>query len=72
MAVVPGVALATPPASIAAPVVVPEMMAASLLPWMVIVTSWGVPSTVVTVKLSVSGMLPTLSACTALLALSSV
>ena len=41
VAVVPGVALATPPASIAAPVVAPEMMAASLVPWMVIVTSWG-------------------------------
>ena len=46
-------------------------MAASLLPLMVIVTTWAVPSTVVTVKLSVS-VSPTLSACTALLALSSV
>ena len=65
---VPGVAL---PASITAPVVVPEMTAASLLPVMVIVTSCVVPSTVVTVKVSVS-VPPTLSACTALLVLSSV
>ena len=33
---VPGVALATPPASITEPVAVPEMMAASLVPLMVI------------------------------------
>ena len=68
---VPGVALSTPPASITEPVVVPEMMAASLLPLMVTVTTWAVPSTVVTVKVSVS-VSPTLSACTALLALLSV
>ena len=65
---VPGVA---PPASITEPVVVPEMMAASLLPLMVTVTTWAVPSTVVTVKVSVS-VSPTLSACTALLASLSV
>ncbi len=68
---VPGVALATPPASIAVPVVVPEMMAASLWPLIVTVTTFAVPSMVVTVKVSVS-VLPALSACTALLALSSV
>ena len=44
---------------------VAAMMAASLLPWMVIVTTCGVPSMVVTVKLSVS-VSPALSACTAL------
>ena len=44
---VPGVA---PPSSITEPVVVPEMMAASLVPSMVIVTTCGVPSMVVTVK----------------------
>ena len=64
----PGVAL---PVSVTAPVVVPVMTAESLLPVMVIDTTWGVPSTVVTVKLSVR-MPPALSACTALLALSSV
>ena len=64
----PGVAL---PVSVTAPVVVPEMTAESLLPVMVIVTTWWVPSTVVTVKLSVS-VPPALSACTALLVLSSV
>ena len=68
---VPGVALTTPRISVTEPVVVPEMMAASLLPLMVIVTTWGVPSTVVTVKVSVS-VPPTLSACTTLLALLSV
>ena len=54
----------TPPASITEPVAVPEMMAASLLPVMVTVTTCGVPSTVVTVKVSVSGMLLALSPCT--------
>jgi hypothetical protein len=65
----PGVAL---PASITEPVVVPAMIAASLLPVIVIVTSCAVPSMVVTVKLSfrVSPVSPTLSACTAVLALS--
>ena len=47
------------------------MTAASLVPWIVIVTIWAVPSMVVTVKVSVS-VPPTLSACTALLASSSV
>ena len=65
---VPGEAVS---ASITEPVAVPEMMAASLLPVMVTVTTWAVPSMVVTVKLSVS-VSPTLSACTALLALLSV
>jgi len=50
--------------SITEPVVSPEMMAASLLPLMVTVTSCGVPSAVVTVNVSVS-LSPTLSACTA-------
>ena len=63
--------IGAPPASITEPVVVPEMMAASLVPLMVIVTTCGVPSTVVTVKVSVS-VPPTLSACTARLASSSV
>ncbi len=62
----PGVAL---PASITEPVVVPAMIAASLLPVIVIVTSCAVPSMVVTVKLSFR-VSPALSACTALLALS--
>ena len=63
--------LATPPASITAPVAVPVITAASLAPLMVTVTSCAVPSTVVTVKVSVS-VCPTLSACTAALLLSSV
>jgi hypothetical protein len=48
------VALATPPASVTAPVLVPLMMAASLLPVMVTVTVCVVPSAVVTVKVSLS------------------
>ncbi|MEY9656849.1 hypothetical protein ABH980_003856 [Bradyrhizobium ottawaense] len=47
------------------------MIAASLVPWMVIVTTCGVPPIEVTVKLSVS-VSPALSACTARLALSKV
>ena len=66
-----GVPCVAQPASITEPVVVPEMTAASLVPWMVTVTTCGVPSTVVTVKVSVS-VSPTLSACTVQLALSSV
>ncbi len=67
----PYLALATPPASITAPVLVPEMTAASLLPLMVTVTTCAVPSTVVTVNVSVS-VSPTLSACTARLSSLSV
>ena len=63
--------LATPPASVTAPVAVPVITAASLAPLMVMVTTCAVPSTVVTVKVSVS-VWPTLSACTAALLLSSV
>ncbi len=51
---VPGVPLATPPASVTAPVLVPVTTAASLLPVIVTVTNWGVPSAVVTVKVSLS------------------
>ena len=49
----PGVPLATPPASTTAPVVSPVITAASLAPVMVMVIACAVPSTVVTVKLSV-------------------
>ena len=68
---VPGVPLATPPASITVPVAVPVITAASLAPLMVMVTSCAVPSTVMAVNVSVS-VCPTLSACTAALLLSSV
>ena len=68
---VPGVPLATPPASMTYPLAVPLITAASLAPVMVMVTTWAVPSTVVAVKLSVS-VPPTLSACTAGLLLSSL
>ena len=65
---VPGVA---PPASITAPVVVPEMTAESLLPVMVIVTScWGAVDG--GHREAVGQVPPALSACTAPLALSSV
>ena len=66
-----GVPLATPPASTTLPVMLPVITAASLAPSMVIVTSCAVPSTVVTVNVSVR-VWPTLSACTAALLLSSV
>ena len=56
--------LATPPASMTEPSLVPQMMAASLVPLMVTVTSCAVPSREVTLKVSVS-VSPTLSACTA-------
>ena len=46
----PGVPLATPPASITVPVISPLITAASLAPVMVMVTTCAVPSTVVTVK----------------------
>ncbi len=58
---VPGVPLATPPASTTVPLEVPEITAASLLPSMVTVTICWVPSAVVTVKVSVRWP-PTLSA----------
>ena len=60
-----------PPSSMTEPVVSPEMMAASLAPLMVTVTNCGVPSAVVTVKVSVS-VSPILSAWTVLLVLSTV
>ena len=50
---VPGVALARPPASVTAPVVVPLITATSLVPVMVTVMTRGVPSAAVTVKVSV-------------------
>ena len=68
---IPGVPLLTPPASITLPVVLPLITAASLAPLMVMVTSCAVPSTVVTVKVSVR-VCPTLSACTVALLLLSV
>ena len=61
----PGEALATPPAPTTEPVVVPEMMAASLTPLMSIVKARlaeSVPSDTVIVKFSVVG------ACSALIA----
>ena len=68
---VPGVPLATPPASVTDPLAAPLITAASLAPLMVMVTSCGVPSTVVAVNVSVS-VCPTLSACTVALLLLSV
>jgi len=65
---VPAMALATPLASVTPPLVVPPMTAASFMPLMVTVTTWAVPSAVVTVKVSVR-VWPTFSACTAALAL---
>ena len=50
----PGMPEPTPPASVTDPLVTPLITAASLAPLMVTVTSWAVPSTVVTVKVSVS------------------
>ena len=47
---VPGVPLATPPASVTSPVTSPVITAASLVPWMVIATTWAVPSAARTVK----------------------
>ena len=58
-----GVPLATPPASTTVPLVSPLITAASLVPWMVMVTTCAVPSAVSAVKLSVSVAVP-LSACT--------
>ncbi|MEY9656850.1 hypothetical protein ABH980_003857 [Bradyrhizobium ottawaense] len=55
---VPGVPLAMPPASMIEPVVVPEMIAASLTPLMVIVKVWVTevsPSETVITKPSVVG-----------------
>ena len=68
---VPGVPLATPPASTTAPVVSPLITAASLVPLMMMMTTFEVPSTVVTVNVSLS-ICPTLRACTSALLLSSV
>src|SRR5436309_5176113 len=50
---VPAVPLPTPPASTTEPVAVPEITAASLVPLIVIVTTLAVPSTVLTVNVSV-------------------
>ena len=68
---VPGVPLATPPASVTLPDVVPLITAASFCAEMVMVTSCAVPSAVSAVKLSVSVAVP-LSACTSALLSSSV
>ena len=68
---VPGVPLLTPPASMTDPLAEPLITASSLAPLMVMVTSCAVPSTVVTVNVSVN-VCPTLSACTAALVLSKV
>ena len=62
----------TTPASSTAPVAVPVMIAASLVPVMVIVTSCAVPSSDRTVNVSLSGGLNSLSALTVALVLSSV
>ena len=67
----PGVPLATPPASTTVPLVSPLITAASFCAAMVMVTTCAVPSTVSAVKLSVSVAAP-LSACTAGLLSSSV
>ena len=68
---VPGVALATPPASRTAPMVVPEITAASLLPVIVTVTSCAVPSAAFTVNVSFKVAAAT-NACTVALLLLSV
>ena len=68
---VPGVPLATPPASITEPVLVPLITAASLLPLIVTVTVFAVPSAVKTLNVSLS-VPPALRACTVALLLFSV
>ena len=50
---VPSAALSNPPASVTSPVLVPVMIALSLVPLMVTVTVCGVPSAVVTTKVSI-------------------
>ena len=64
--------MATPPASTTVPALVPVITAASLVPLIVTVTTFAVPSCDSTVKLSVSGALLSFSACTAALLLFSV
>ena len=64
---VPDVALDTPPASVTAPVLVPEITASSLLPVMLNTAApvdVAVPSVTCTVKLSVT-LCPAVSACVA-------
>ena len=61
----------TPPASVTDPLATPVIIAASLAPSMVMVTTWEVPSVVIAVKVSVR-VSPALSACTSGLLLSSV
>ena len=68
---VPGVPLATPPASTTVPALLPVITAASLVPLIVTVTTFAEPSAANTVNVSVS-VPPTLSACTAAFALFSV
>ena len=68
---VPGVPLATPPASVTDPLAAPVITAASLAPLIVMVTSCAVPSIAMAVSVSVS-VSPTLSACTVGLLLSNV
>ena len=63
--------LASLPASITVPALVPPITAASFLPSIVTLTTWAVPSAAVTVKVSVR-VPPATRACTALLVLSSV
>ena len=60
---VPGVALFWPPASVTSPVIVPPISAASFAPLMVIFTDFVVPSSDVTVKLSIR-VVPTFRAST--------
>ena len=67
----PGVPLATPPASITDPVARPLITAASFAPVIVIDTTCSVPSTRGD-REGVGQRRPTLSACTAVLLLSSV
>ena len=51
---VPAIALATPLASVTAPVLAPVITAASLVPLMVIFTAPAVPSMLVTAKVSLT------------------
>src|SRR5262245_4963947 len=68
---VPGVPLAAPPASVTEPLSAPARRAAALVPVIVMVIPWGVPSTVATVNVSAK-VWPTLSACTVALLLFNV
>ena len=68
---VPSVVLSVPPASVTVPVVVPEITAPSFAPLIVTVTTCAVPSTDVTVIVSVR-VCPPFNACTVALLLLSV